>query len=450
MTQPEKSHLVTKKKVKKSENNGCHSEKTPVGWTSKVKKVSNFIMKGQNTMLNIKQKEFVDYAVSKFGTNELTVTQLKEANEKFGCKYAPQWLIKNKDYKIGKSMFKLPTEGGTVEVSNTVGETEKVVTPKVETQTEAAYVVSSLTGDIVPKKDPVFVSFGNYPDVKSIIKSGMFYPVFITGLSGNGKTMGVTQACAENKRELIRVNITIETDEDDLLGGYRLKDGQTVWQNGPVIEAMERGAVLLLDEIDLASNKIMCLQPILEGSGVYVKKINKFVKPADGFNVVATANTKGQGSDDGKFIGTNVLNEAFLERFPITFEQQYPSAKIEEKILVNTLAKTGKKDAEFCKKLVTWAEVIRKTYFDGGVDEIISTRRLVHIIQAYSIFGQKMKAIEVCTNRFDDDTKNSFIELYTKVDAGASAEQIAEQQRQADINSQVDSNDDEDDDDTVI
>jgi MoxR-like ATPase len=450
MTQPEKSHLVTKKKVKKSENNGCHSEKTPVGWTSKVKKVSSFIMKGQNTMLNVKQKEFVDYAVSKFGTNELTVTQLKEANEKFGCKYAPQWLIKNKDYKIGKSMFKLPTEGGTVEVSNTVGETEKVVTPKVETQTEAAYVVSSLTGDIVPKKDPVFVSFGNYPDVKSIIKSGMFYPVFITGLSGNGKTMGVTQACAENKRELIRVNITIETDEDDLLGGYRLKDGQTVWQNGPVIEAMERGAVLLLDEIDLASNKIMCLQPILEGSGVYVKKINKFVKPADGFNVVATANTKGQGSDDGKFIGTNVLNEAFLERFPITFEQQYPSAKIEEKILVNTLAKTGKKDAEFCKKLVTWAEVIRKTYFDGGVDEIISTRRLVHIIQAYSIFGQKMKAIEVCTNRFDDDTKNSFIELYTKVDAGASAEQIAEQQRQADINSQVDSNDDEDDDDTVI
>jgi MoxR-like ATPase len=450
MTQPGKSHLVTKKKVKKSENNGCHSEKTPVGWTSKVKKVSSFIMKGQNTMLNVKQKEFVDYAVSKFGTNELTVTQLKEANEKFGCKYAPQWLIKNKDYKIGKSMFKLPTEGGTVEVSNTVGETEKVVTPKVETQTEAAYVVSSLTGDIVPKKDPVFVSFGNYPDVKSIIKSGMFYPVFITGLSGNGKTMGVTQACAENKRELIRVNITIETDEDDLLGGYRLKDGQTVWQNGPVIEAMERGAVLLLDEIDLASNKIMCLQPILEGSGVYVKKINKFVKPADGFNVVATANTKGQGSDDGKFIGTNVLNEAFLERFPITFEQQYPSAKIEEKILVNTLAKTGKKDAEFCKKLVTWAEVIRKTYFDGGVDEIISTRRLVHIIQAYSIFGQKMKAIEVCTNRFDDDTKNSFIELYTKVDAGASAEQIAEQQRQADINSQVDSNDDEDDDDTVI
>jgi len=405
-------------------------------------------------MLNAKQKEFVDYAVQKFGTDELTVAQLKEANKKFGNKYAPQWLIKNADYKVGKSMFKLPVEGDIAN-TNSVPTVSEVKMPKVEkapetqTVTEAAYVVSSLTGDIVPKKDPVFVSFGNYPDVKSIIKSKMFYPVFITGLSGNGKTMGVTQACAENKRELIRVNITIETDEDDLLGGYRLKDGQTVWQNGPVIEAMERGAVLLLDEIDLASNKIMCLQPILEGSGVFVKKINRFVKPADGFNVVATANTKGQGSDDGKFIGTNVLNEAFLERFPITFEQQYPTAKIEEKILVKTLEKAGKKDAEFCNKLVTWADVIRKTYFDGGVDEIISTRRLVHIIQAFAIFNQKLKAIEVCTNRFDDDTKNSFMELYQKVDAGATAEQIAEQQRQSDIASQMDDNEDESDSDVI-
>jgi hypothetical protein len=406
-------------------------------------------MKGRkNTMLNTKQQEFVDYAVKKFGTNELSVSELKEANKHFGCKYAPQWLIKNTDYKVGKSLFKLPTEDNVV-TSKSSGESEKVLTtkaPETKTVSEAAYVVSSLTGDIVPKKDPVFVSFGNYPDVKSIIKSKMFYPVFITGLSGNGKTMGVTQSCAENKRELIRVNITIETDEDDLLGGYRLKDGQTVWQNGPVIEAMERGAVLLLDEIDLASNKIMCLQPILEGSGVFVKKINRFVKPAHGFNVVATANTKGQGSDDGKFIGTNVLNEAFLERFPITFEQSYPKPAIEEKILINTLDKSGKKDKDFCKKLVTWADVIRKTYFDGGVDEIISTRRLVHIIQAYAIFGKKMKAVEVCTNRFDDDTKNSFIELYTKVDAGASAEQITEQQRQSDINSQVDDNDSESDD----
>ena len=406
-------------------------------------------VKGQYTMLNTKQQEFVDHAVKKFGSNELTVSQLKEANKHFGNKYAPQWLIKNADYKVGKSLFKLPTENDVV-TSKSSGESEKVLTtkaPETNTVSEAAYVVSSLTGDIVPKKDPVFVSFGNYPDVKSIIKSKMFYPVFITGLSGNGKTMGVTQACAENKRELIRVNITIETDEDDLLGGYRLKDGQTVWQNGPVIEAMERGAVLLLDEIDLASNKIMCLQPILEGSGVFVKKINRFVKPAHGFNVVATANTKGQGSDDGKFIGTNVLNEAFLERFPITFEQSYPKPSVEEKILVATLKAAGKTDNDFCKKLVTWADVIRKTYFDGGVDEIISTRRLVHIIQAYAIFNKKMKAVEVCTNRFDDDTKNSFIELYTKVDAGASAEQIAEQQRQADLNDQMeDDNDSESDD----
>ena len=415
-----------------------------IGYMYKMKK------KGQYTMLNTKQQEFVDYAVKKFGTNELSVAELKEANKHFGNKYAPQWLIKNADYKVGKSLFKLPTETGEVITSKSSGESEKVLTtkaPETETVSEAAYVVSSLTGDIVPKKDPVFVSFGNYPDVKSIIKSKMFYPVFITGLSGNGKTMGVTQACAENKRELIRVNITIETDEDDLLGGYRLKDGQTVWQNGPVIEAMERGAVLLLDEIDLASNKIMCLQPILEGSGVFVKKINRFVKPAHGFNVVATANTKGQGSDDGKFIGTNVLNEAFLERFPITFEQSYPKPSVEEKILVATLKAAGKTDNDFCKKLVTWADVIRKTYFDGGVDEIISTRRLVHIIQAYAIFNKKMKAVEVCTNRFDDDTKNSFIELYTKVDAGASAEQIAEQQRQADLNDQMeDDNDSESDD----
>lgn len=414
--------------------------------------------KDKYTMLNTKQQEFVDYAVQKFGTNELTTAELKEANAHFGCKYAPQWLIKNADYKVGKSTFRLPTEANMVSTASTikasVPETEKVLTtkaPETATVSEAAYVVSSLTGDIVPKKDPVFVSFGNYPDVKSIIKSKMFYPVFITGLSGNGKTMGVTQACAENKRELIRVNITIETDEDDLLGGYRLKDGQTVWQNGPVIEAMERGAVLLLDEIDLASNKIMCLQPILEGSGVFVKKINRFVKPANGFNVVATANTKGQGSDDGKFIGTNVLNEAFLERFPITFEQSYPSVAIEQKILMSTYKQsTGKSDDDFCKKLVTWADVIRKTYFDGGVDEIISTRRLVHIIQAYAIFGKKMKAVEVCTNRFDDDTKNSFIELYTKVDAGATAEQISEEARQADITSQMDDNDSESDDDSAI
>ena len=401
-------------------------------------------------MLNAKQQEYVDHAKKMFGKTTLSVAELKKANSKFGCKYAPQWLIKNKDYKVGKSLFKLPVEGDVVKNETPNKEAEKILTP-VETKKEAAYIVSSLTGNIVPKKDPIFVSFGNYPDIKSIVKSNRFYPVFITGLSGNGKTMGVTQACAEAKRELIRVNITIETDEDDLLGGYRLKDGQTVWQNGPVIEAMERGAILLLDEVDLASNKIMCLQPILEGSGVFVKKINKFVKPAQGFNVIATANTKGQGSDDGKFIGTNVLNEAFLERFPVTFEQKYPSVAIEKKILNNTLKASGKSDVKFIDKLTTWADVIRKTYFDGGVDEIISTRRLVHITQAYAIFDNKMKAIQMCTNRFDDDTKNSFVELYTKVDSGSSVEDIIEDQRKADVEAQKeDDKDSESDDEDVI
>jgi len=412
-------------------------------------------MKGrENTMLNQKQKDFVIHALKMYGKDELTKNELKAANKEFGYAYAPQWLTKNKHYKIGRGLFKLPNIDDKVVDKKEVVSKPKVVEEKDNKVSEAAYIVSSLTGDIVPKKESTFVSFGNQPDLKSIIKSGMFYPVFITGLSGNGKTLGVTQACAENRRELIRVNVTIETDEDDLLGGYRLREGQTVWQNGPVIEAMERGAILLLDEIDLASNKIMCLQPILEGSGIFVKKINKYIKPLKGFNVIATANTKGQGSEDGKFIGTNVLNEAFLERFPITFEQKYPSVKIEERILIKNLEKSGKKNKDFCQKLVTWADVIRKTYFDGGVDEIISTRRLVHIIQAYTIFNDKQKAIEVCTNRFDDDTKNSFVELYGKVDAGATAEQIAEESRKAEVAEQVKDNesesDDEEDKDDVV
>ena len=364
--------------------------------------------------LNDKQKNFVDLCYKEFGDDltEITRKQLVKVEKKYKVAF-PQWLVADKDLKVSKGVYSMP---GTV-VKNVETKTEDI-------KSQAAYVVSSLTDNVVPNKDKDFVSFGNYGDVKNVITSKKFYPMFITGLSGNGKTLAVTQACAVAKREMIRVNITIETDEDDLLGGYRLKDGQTVWQNGPVIEAMERGAVLLLDEIDLASNKIMCLQPILEGSGIYVKKINKFVKPKLGFNVVATANTKGQGSDDGKFIGTNVLNEAFLERFPITFEQQYPAAKTEQKIVATKLKSAGKSDDKFATNLVTWADVIRKTFKDGGVDEIISTRRLVHIAEAYAIFKSKMKAIEVCTNRFDDSTKTSFVDLYTKVDSGASAESI--------------------------
>ena len=271
--------------------------------------------------------------------------------------------------------------------------------------------------NLVPVKDNTFVPFGGFADVKNVIKSKQFYPVFITGLSGNGKTFSVEQACAQLGRELIRVNITIETDEDDLIGGFRLVNGETVWHNGPVIEALERGAILLLDEIDLASNKILCLQSILEGTGVFLKKIGRFVRPTAGFNVIATANTKGRGSDDGRFIGTNVLNEAFLERFPVTFEQSYPAVKTEEKLLHLHAASVNVDDDKFIKKLVDWADIIRKTFYDGGIEEIISTRRLVHIIRAYSIFKNKAKALQVCINRFDDDTKQSFMELYDKVDA---------------------------------
>jgi hypothetical protein len=277
--------------------------------------------------------------------------------------------------------------------------------------------LSSIEQNLIPQKDDTFVKFGNFGDIKKIIQSRLFYPTFITGLSGNGKTFSVEQACAQLGRELIRVNITIETDEDDLIGGFRLVNGETVWHNGPVIEALERGAILLLDEIDLASNKILCLQSILEGKGVFLKKIGRHITPKQGFNVLATANTKGKGSDDGRFIGTNVLNEAFLERFPVTFEQSYPSPATEQKILESVALDLGVVDRDFCKRLVDWGDIIRKTFYDGGIEEIISTRRLVHIIRAYSIFQDKAKAIQVCVNRFDDETKQAFLELYDKVDA---------------------------------
>ena len=392
--------------------------------------------------LNEIQKSVVEILYKTYKKDTVTRAQINALVKKKEIKN-PSWL-KDDKYKVGRGVYKLPM-GDESEKPKTTDSVENL-----KTDTKAAYIVSSLTDNVVPGKDKDFVNFGNFGDVKNIITSKKFYPVFITGLSGNGKTLAVTQACAVAKREMIRVNVTIETDEDDLLGGYRLRDGQTVWQNGPVIEAMERGAVLLLDEIDLASNKIMCLQPILEGSGIYVKKTNKWVRPKYGFNVIATANTKGQGSEDGKFIGTNVLNEAFLERFPVTFEQEYPSAKVEEKIVSTKLKSTGKADQKFAHNLVTWADVIRRTYFDGGVDEIISTRRLVHIAEAYGIFKNKMKAITVCTNRFDDDVKNSFVDLYSKVDSGASVEDILKQNKEDELKAQIqeeekDSNDDEED-----
>ena len=379
-------------------------------------------MKGKMTTLNNIQKEIVEALHSHYGKSELSRSEINSFVKENGFKN-PSWL-KSEKYKIGRGIYQLPIDGVDINIPQTTDSKviQKTETADVtETVNQAAFIVSSLTGNIVPVKDPVFVPWGHYKDIKQIVTSKQFYPIFITGLSGNGKTMNVQQACAQTKRECIRVNITIETDEDDLLGGYRLQDGQTVWQNGPVIEAMERGALLLLDEIDLASNKVMCLQPILEGNGVFLKKINKFIAPVEGFNVIATANTKGQGSEDGRFIGTNILNEAFLERFPITVEQSYPTNKIENKILANVLNKrnlTRKMDEEFANNLVTWADVIRKTFYEGGVDEIISTRRLVHIIEAFAIFRDKMKAIELCTNRFDTDTKTSFADLYTKIDGG--------------------------------
>ena len=306
--------------------------------------------------------------------------------------------------------YLLPYKKGT-------GKWNLTVTQQLEKTYQAPAAQPAIEQNLIPEKDDSFIKFGNFADLKKIIQSRLFYPAFITGLSGNGKTFSVEQACAQLGRELIRVNITIETDEDDLIGGFRLVNGETVWHNGPVIEALQRGAVLLLDEIDLASNKILCLQSILEGKGVFLKKIGKWITPAKGFNVLATANTKGKGSDDGRFIGTNVLNEAFLERFPVTFEQSYPSVKTEQKILENVARDLNVVAPNFCKHLVDWGDIIRKTFYDGGIEEIISTRRLVHIIRAYSIFADKAKAIQVCVNRFDDETKQAFMELYDKVDA---------------------------------
>ena len=309
---------------------------------------------------------------------------------------------KIKDFNVGRGKWNLEVTTKAVE--------------NIEKSFNAPSVEPQVQQNLVPEQDDTFVKFGPFNDIKKILQTKQFYPTFITGLSGNGKTFGVEQACAQLGRELIRVNITIETDEDDLIGGFRLVDGATVWHNGPVVEALERGAVLLLDEIDLASNKILCLQPILEGKGLFLKKIGKFVQPTKGFNVVATANTKGKGSDDGRFIGTNVLNEAFLERFPVTFEQDYPSPKVEQRILGGIAAHLGVTDTDFCKRLVDWGDIIRKTFYDGGIEEIISTRRLVHIVRAFSIFKDKAKSIQVCINRFDDETKQAFLELYDKVD----------------------------------
>ena len=375
--------------------------------------------------LTSKQTAFVNAAKSYEGVdiNSVNKADLQSIADSAGLKF-PHWITRVSTYKVGRGLWSIPVDGET-KVSEVKVEEKKTPKPKPVAEPAVSTAIemakgSSVEISAVPAKDPLFVPFGNFSDVEAIVKSNMFYPVFVTGLSGNGKTFMIEQACAKAKRELFRVNVTIETDEDDLLGGFRLVNGETVWFDGPVVEAMRKGAVLLLDEVDLASTKIMCLQPVLEGKGVFLKKINEWVECAEGFNIIATANTKGKGDETGNFIGAGVLNEAFLERFPITVEQEYPANSVEKKILNKVFDKLNVSDTEFVDKLVAWADIIRKTYVEGAIDELITTRRLVHISNAYAIFNMdRMKAIQMCVNRFDGETMTAMVDLYTKVDAEA-------------------------------
>jgi hypothetical protein len=318
------------------------------------------------------------------------------------------------DYNNGQGLTKhlISVSRGVYDISGVivpirVNEKKVIETPNV----------SSFKISYIPSIDKDFVKWGAYKDVLKIIKSEFFYPIYITGLSGNGKTMMVEQAAANAKREFIRVQISPETDQDDLIGGFRLVNGDTVFEKGPVVKAMELGAILLIDEIDRGSNKIMCLQGVLEGKPIVIKKTGELIEPKQGFNVIATANTKGQGSESGKFSAATIIDEAFLERFTITIEQPFAPVVTEEKILMNHMKTYGKVDEEFAKLLVSWADGIRKTFYDDGVDDVISTRRLGHIVQTYSIFNDRMKSIDLAISRFDEDTKNTFKELYTKFDA---------------------------------
>ena len=403
-----------------------------------------------------KQKDFMVEATTwadTFGKDlsRMTKRDLQDVADSAKMKF-PHWITRVPTYKVGRGLFVVPSVNDTQ-----IKPAAATATPVVEApaplalgrETIVAPVVEMTKGlnghgqTHVPEKDELFVPFGSFPDMVSILKSDMFYPVFVTGLSGNGKTFMIEQACAKAARALYRVNITIETDEDDLLGGFRLVDGETVWFDGPVIEAMRTGSVLLLDEVDLASTKIMCLQPILEGKGVFLKKINEYVDCQPGFNIVATANTKGKGDDTGNFIGAGVLNEAFLERFPITVEQDYPATTIEKKILGKVFDKLNISDNEFIEKLVNWADIIRKTYLEGAIDELITTRRLVHISNAYAIFNMdRMKSIEMCVNRFDTETKTAMVDLYTKVDGDVVAAPTDDSSLTVDeVNTAMDDND---------
>jgi len=371
---------------------------------------------GKNFRLSPDKLEFIATVKSTFGEQSVLS---KEDLEKLD--YVPYW-VKSKKYPFtneSKTAFDLTP---LLNVSTPVQPRAiPVSTPSsnmpVAAQTESINIIEDNV-KIVPEKMSNYVPFGHFKDVKNIIKSKIFFPVFVTGLSGNGKTLMIEQVCAQLKRELFRVNITIETDEDDSMGGHTLQNGNITFREGPVIKAMRKGAVLLLDEVDLGSNKLMCLQSVLEGKGYLIKKTGEWVQPAPGFTILATANTKGQGSDDGKFIGTQIMNEAMLERFAITMQQEYPAVTVEKKILKKEMELTGSVDEEFCDKLVDWADVIRKTYYEGAIDDVITTRRLVHIVNAFRMFGDRMKSIEMCISRFDEDTRNAVLDLYTKVDAG--------------------------------
>ena len=401
-------------------------------------------MKGSEMSFTKKQREFLSAALTWGEKKSLPLSKLDKKDlqaiaDSAGLKF-PHWITRVPTYKVGRGIWTLPSLTETTVAVPTVAAAKPAVvdsndgveatsplaapstaspTPSVSPVVEMAKGTNGVGQSHIPAKDPLFVPFGSFTDMVSILKSEMFYPVFVTGLSGNGKTLMIDQACAKASRAMYRVNITIETDEDDLLGGFRLVDGETVWFDGPVVEAMRTGSVLLLDEVDLASTKIMCLQPILEGKGVFLKKINEYVDCQPGFNIVATANTKGKGDDTGNFIGAGVLNEAFLERFPITVEQEYPAPTVEKRILSKVFDSLSISDSEFIEKLVNWADIIRKTYVEGAIDELITTRRLVHISNAYAIFNMdRMKAIAMCVNRFDEETKTAMVDLYTKVDSG--------------------------------
>jgi hypothetical protein len=339
----------------------------------------------------------------------------------------PYWFTNDDDNRVKRGVYKVPNSS-MISQPQTISLQAQVI-PMAKSVEKSEHKIQNIqtdldTTDLIPKSYKNYVPFGNFDDVYSIVQSMRFFPVFVSGHSGNGKTMSIEQACAKAKRKFVCISMTPETDESDLLGNYVLIDGNMEWRDGPVTTAARQGAVLCIDEIDYGAQNLSSLQRVLEGKPFMLKKKGELISPAPGFTVFATANTKGKGSDDGRYMFTNVLNEAFLERFRTTMEQEFPPVRTERKIIEKELTSVGRADDEFAEKLVTWADVIRKTFMDGGCDEVISTRRLVHIVETFGIFGDKMKAISLCLNRFDDDTKASFLDLYTKVDAGASAEQL--------------------------